>query len=154
MEGHEHPLLGVSHSRSPKNEEESTGKAEFIAVNAKEFEEDIEWPSLEKYEEDRRKALLREQASETGDFEAGFVQELDTVLSQANDVEEPFVEVAERSRGLVCCMVNDINNGIHPNAVATKYSVSGLVLVRMLARFAQLKVFEITPEAEIPELLD
>ena len=95
-----------------------------IAVPVEEIEDDIDW------------GLWNRRATKNSVLQGRTVEEIDMV------------------RGEVCCMINDVNNGIHPNVVAAKYSVSVLVLIRLVARFAHLKVIETTARGEIPELFD
>ena len=130
-----------SQSRSSHN---SKLYSKTVTVVAKEIEEDIDWKLLDKYE---RSGSLK-YPDDGVKLEDLYEPEYDILPKQEFD------EVVHIPRGQVCCMINDVNNGIHPNSVAAKYDVSALVLVRMLARFAQMKIFETTPTGETPELFD
>ncbi|KAJ9605837.1 hypothetical protein H2200_009686 [Cladophialophora chaetospira] len=127
--------------RNVKMLPDSTQSFDIVTVVAKEIEDDIDWKLLDKHE--RLKSRGR-----SGKLKNLYDQRTDV------DPEGQFVEVVDIPRGQVCCMINDINNGIHTNVVATKYGVSALVLVQTMARFAQLKILEATPPGETPELFD
>ena len=128
--------------------DESAGSRSFesVTVVAKHVEEGIGWGLLNKHER------LMAQAEEG--IEANRIKRADLYNNEADIGSGTFVEEVKTPRGQVCCTINDINNNIHPNAVAAKYGVSVLVLIPTVARFAQLEVVETTPEGELPELFD
>lgn len=140
---HEQPPRSIS----PADKSGSSTLFDAVRVVAKETEDDVDWNLLQVYEE------LMAKAKE--EIQDNRIMPVDLYASEADiGPKSPFVEEVEAPRGQVCCMINDINNSIHPNVVAAKYGVSVLVLIRILARFAQLKVLETTPQGELPELFD